>query len=196
MNTAIKTDTWEEIVDIGIELAQATDRNRWAMGELAVRAERKYGDGCIGKLAYAINVRTKTLYDYHRVSAFYGQYSAHAENLSWSHYREALRIGDLDRALWALEKASSRDWRVEKFSAILSRYLGKNKHDRTQSGHNSDNEPLVLAEAVAWINPTGDYLYLDGQPETHRILRDFFKQSVANKQYGKVKITISAIEAG
>ncbi len=133
----IKLDTWESMVDAGITLAQAQDRNRWAMGDLAQRAERTYGDGSLSKLAYAINLRTKTFYDYHRVYSFYGENSAHAENLTWSHHREAMRLGDLDKALWALNKASDRDWRVEKFNAVLSRYLGKGK--RSQIGQEPDS---------------------------------------------------------
>lgn len=155
-----KLDTWESMVDVGITLAQAQDRNRWAMGDLAQRAERSYGDGSLSKLAYAINLRAKTFYEYHRVYAFYGESnSTHVENVTWSHHREAMRLGDLDKALWALNKASDKDWRVEKFNAVLSRYLGKGKRSQ------ADAEPKRLLDTSAIVcrqyqQDDGDYLVL------------------------------------
>jgi hypothetical protein len=116
-------DSWEELTVAGQELAKATDRNRWAMGELAMRVTKSYGDDTLNKFAVAINVRGKTLYEYHRIYKFYGENSTRVENLSWSHHREAMRLKDLAKALWALDKASAKDWTVERMGMILSRYL-------------------------------------------------------------------------
>lgn len=136
----VQIDEWESFINAGITLCQSTDRNRWALGDLAQRAERKYGDGSLNKLAYAINIRAKTFYEYHRVYAYYGESeTTRVENLTWSHHREAMRLNDLEKSTWALNKASDKDWRVEKFNAILSRYLGKGK--RADSGQTSDTLP-------------------------------------------------------
>lgn len=131
MNTTMTiTDAWEDLTSAGRELAQASDRNRWALGDLASRVEKRYGDDVFGKFAAEINMRQKTLRDYERVYTFYGEKPAYADNLSWSHCREAARLKEISAALWALGKAADRDWTIEKMGRILSRYLGTARKPR------------------------------------------------------------------
>lgn len=102
---------WQSIVTVGIELVQASDRNRWYLGDLAALAERVHGESSIKKLATEIRMpRHKTLYEYHRVSKFYDS-STRGEfaQLSWSHYREATRLGSLDNARELLAQANDED---------------------------------------------------------------------------------------
>ena len=54
-------------------IAEAHDRNRWSLGDLANKCHRRYGDGSMGKYAAAINVRPTTVYDYAACSGFYDE---------------------------------------------------------------------------------------------------------------------------
>jgi hypothetical protein len=128
INLDAATDDWEDLIGAGIQLAEMQDRDRWQLGELAARCVGRYGDDAFNKYATAIDVKSKTLYDYKRVFDFYGKNSARAENLRWSHYRKAMEMKD--KAQWALDKASIRDWPCWKFEKIINRYLGKGHQTR------------------------------------------------------------------
>lgn len=118
---------WESLVTAGLELVQASDRNRWTLGDIAILAERHYGEGSIKKLATEIRVpKHKTLYDYHRVAKFY-DHGARAEfvQLSWSHYREAMRLGSLENARAVLTEANDSDWPVAALAREIKKRCGE-----------------------------------------------------------------------
>ena len=119
-----RADFKEEAIGWGQFLAQEIDRRRWQLGHLASAVMTRYGDDSHNSFAKSIGVRAKTLYEYRRVYAFYENKFCDAENLNWTHYREAVRLRTPACALWALGKAADRGWTAEKFALLLSRYLG------------------------------------------------------------------------
>lgn len=117
----------ESLGNAGEALAQANDRNRWKLGDLAERVTTRYGDDEFGKFASRIKVFYKTLYDYRQVSRFYPEFSARMEypNLSWSHYRMCTRLKDYDAAMAMLNEASARDWSAAQLTDALNQAMGR-----------------------------------------------------------------------
>lgn len=135
-------DDWQSLVTAGLDLVQAQDRNRWALGDLAAVCETRYGQKSIQKLATEIRMpKHKTLYDYHRVATFY-PISARAEYplLSWSHYREAMRLENVEAALELLAEANDGDKPVAWLAREAQKRAGK------------PVSPEKLVDSVAWIS--------------------------------------------
>lgn len=118
-------DEWETLVSTGQTIVEAHDRNRWALGDLGVKCERRYGHKSIGQYAAAINVRPTTMYEYSACSTFYDRGDRAAfPPLAWSHYRVALRVKDHDEALVWLAKATDEGWTVDELSDAIKEAAG------------------------------------------------------------------------
>lgn len=140
-------DDWETLADVGRFIAHEQDKDRWAMGDLARRVEKRYGESSLKKYATEIGLASsKTLTDYRRVSAFYApslrsEYPA----LSWSHFREAIRLGDIEQAMAKLEQAEANSWPV----AELNRQIGGKKRWKKvfeQEGSSVDLYKLITQQ--------------------------------------------------
>lgn len=119
-------DSWEELVSVGQTIMEAHDRDRWVLGDLSNKVARRYGDESIRKYAAEINARTSTLYDYSRVSAFYGlERREMFPALTWSHYREAARLETLPVAVEWLEQAQDNGWPIAEMHRQINGVLGK-----------------------------------------------------------------------
>lgn len=119
-------DEWETLVSTGLTIVEAHDRNRWALGDLGVKCERRYGHKSIGQYAAAINVRPTTMYEYSACSAFYDRDDRAAfPPLAWSHYRVALRVKDHEEALVWLAKAADEGWTVDELSDAIKEATGE-----------------------------------------------------------------------
>lgn len=118
---------WEMLADAGRVLAEANDRNRWLLGDLARRVETVYGDKSLDKYASEINLYARTLRAYRHVSAFYPEFGTrgHFPNLAWSHFRECARLGDPDAALAMLEQCSANNWTTRELTDALNAALGR-----------------------------------------------------------------------
>ena len=119
-------DTWEAMVALGASDEEEMAVRRWRHGDLAMRVEKRYGDKTLSRFASEIGIKYPTLKQRWQMSNFYQPDTRYLfENVGYSHYREAMKLGSMERALWALEKASRRDWPVWKFAELLSRLQGK-----------------------------------------------------------------------
>lgn len=119
-------DIWEAAVTIGQMDEYDMAIRRWRQGDMVLRVQRQYGEGILSKYATALNVKTNTLKQRRTLSNFYTKDTRVSfSNVGYSHYREAMRLGNIDKALWALDKASTKDWPVWKFGLLLDRLLGK-----------------------------------------------------------------------
>lgn len=128
-------DIWETAIAIGQSTEEEMSIRRWILGDVAIRVDTKYGENSISKYAAAINVNSSTLKQRRQMSAFYPKDTRVAfSTLGYSHYRAALKLGDIDRALWALEKAEKRNWPVFKFEQLLNRLTGKRRNSDTIQG--------------------------------------------------------------
>lgn len=128
-------DTWEALVALGASDEEEMGIRRWRHGDLALRVEKHYGGDTLAKYADLIGVHTPTLKQRRQMSAFYEPYTRVAfSNLFYSHYREAMRYGDIDTALRALDKASLRTWPVWKLKRFVDRCLSKPKAQPPMEG--------------------------------------------------------------
>lgn len=119
-------DEWESLVSAGQMIAEAHDRNRWSLGDLGNKCERRYKDGSLGKYAAAINVRPTTMYDYAKCSLFYDADDRAAfPPLTWSHYRVAMKAKDHDLAMNWLARAADEGWTVEELEDSLKVAVGE-----------------------------------------------------------------------
>ncbi len=119
-------DTWEAMVSIGVNDEEDMTIRRWRQGDLAIRIQKHYGENTLTKFATAITVNTSTLKQRKVMSTYYQKDTRVSfPNCGYSHFREAMKLGNIDKSLWALEKASIKDWPVWKFGMLLNRLLGK-----------------------------------------------------------------------
>jgi hypothetical protein len=60
--------SWEEVVELGLELREGKDQVQWRLGDLALQVEKVYGVDSLGKFSIAININKNSLSQYRRVS--------------------------------------------------------------------------------------------------------------------------------
>lgn len=119
-------DTWEAMIQIAADDEIEMTERRWRQGDLAIRVQKQYGENMIGKFASEINVPLPTVRQRRQMSAFYtNDTRVLFPNLGYTHYRTAMSLGD--DALWALRKASVKDWPCWKFDKLVKRLLGKHQ---------------------------------------------------------------------
>ena len=111
----IKDWDWETYVSWGQVLRTYKDASQWALGDLALGIEKKYGDDAIGKYARDIGINKKSLMEYRRVADRY-QRTKRLSYLSFSHHQRALKA---EKPLEILEMAHDESWSIKQ----LDRYL-------------------------------------------------------------------------
>jgi len=125
-------DIYEAAVNIGIKNEYELTIQRWLQGDLALKVEKKYGEGILKKFAAAIHVNHSTLKQRRAMSDFYEKDTRVSfENMGYSHYREAMRLGVLEEAVQALQHASDEDMPVWIFKDYIDLKLGKEKSEST-----------------------------------------------------------------
>jgi hypothetical protein len=97
---------WDEAVSVGLQLRHLKELSQWAIGDLANRVSREYGENSIGKFAYAIGLEKKTVWEYMRVARKYEK-SMRIDILSFRHHQIALRSDEPKR--W-LKQANDKNW--------------------------------------------------------------------------------------
>lgn len=123
-------DSWEAVCDKGREAADGMDAGRWILGELASSVQTHWGDTRLDDFAIAVAVEKKRIYEYRGVYRFY-EFSATAEfradnpMLRYSHYRDAMRLGDEHKAMAFLNMCSLAGLTVEQARLKLVELLGK-----------------------------------------------------------------------
>lgn len=121
--------SFEEHCEAGRTAREEMDNYRWYLGDLASNVSTKYGAHLIEDFARETNIRKSTAYQYKQVSEFYPQLSTRVEyvNLSYSHFRDAMRLGKLDKALAFLEECSANGYACDEASYHLTLLLNKEK---------------------------------------------------------------------
>lgn len=126
------SDPWEALVSAGITASDHLETGRWTIGDLALRVEKKYGSNSIEQWAKSIKVEVARVKEYRTVAGFWHrEKSARAEildaarNLYYSHFREAMRLEDMDEAEGFLRECADNDWTVEAARLELNKRLGK-----------------------------------------------------------------------
>lgn len=128
-------DIWEAAVTIGMSTEESMTIQRWIQGDACLRVETQYGESTIAKFAAAIAMNTSTLKQRKTMSAYYPKDTRVSfPSLGYSHYRAAMRLGDIDKSLWALSKADDKQWPVFRFEELLKRLQGKRRGVDTIEG--------------------------------------------------------------
>ncbi len=124
-------DIWETAVNIGMNDEEEMTVRRWRQGDVTLRIEGAYGDGIIEKFATALNVNSSTLKQRRTMSNFYTSDTRYLfeNSVGYSHYREAMRCGNIDDAIDSLNYASENDMPVWKFSEYINKRLGKERRN-------------------------------------------------------------------
>lgn len=121
---------YEALISAGIAAYDAKDRAHFTLGQLAAAVEKDYGNDALGAYAADINAERARLAEYRTVWKFY-EMSAVADyydtfaNLRYSHWRDAMRLGDKTSALSFLAEASDGGLKVEAARVELVKRLGK-----------------------------------------------------------------------
>lgn len=117
---------------MGRKLRADIDRNKWAIGDLAAYITLHAEDEAQTLTAYSteIDLKYKTLAGYRKVATFYdvstrADFMERNKRLTWTHYRDAMRFDDLDRAYQFLEHAASEGWTTAQAERELVLQLGK-----------------------------------------------------------------------
>ncbi len=125
-------DAWEALVSAGIQAQERKDKSVWMIGDLACLVTTRYGQDAIGDFAKSIKVEVNRVREYRTVCRFWDRKtSARAElletcpNLYYSHYREAMRLKEMDEAITFLQECSENDWTIEATRLELDKRLGK-----------------------------------------------------------------------
>lgn len=134
MNEAMvgKARVWsyEEICDTCREMVIDMDSKRWVIGDHALLIETKYGQHTMEDFSRDIGMNRSTLSNWKRVSEFYPDSFRRSildsfPNLTYSHYKDALRCEDLNAAIQWLEQCSAEGWSPDKAAYELSQKIGK-----------------------------------------------------------------------
>lgn len=117
---ATASKLYDDSVSIGMEMVAAMDRNRWQLGDLAAALVPVYGKNIVGKFAIDIHCVKKTLQSYERAASYYEDKNLRRSRfieanpmLTWTHYREAMRLDDVEASYSFLSEASSEGWTAE-----------------------------------------------------------------------------------
>jgi len=120
---------FEEMIALGQVHRENLDTGRWILGDLALAVSKKYGADNLGRFANETNIGKKSLQDYRAVSAFYdlsvrAEFSS-IENLSYSHFKAAMRFKNLDAACAFLIECADKTYTVDLAQIEISKRLGK-----------------------------------------------------------------------
>lgn len=105
----------------------------WQVGERIVRGELEhkdradYGDEVIKKLAIDLDMKKSVLYDILQFYRTYSIFHALRGNLSWTHYRTLMRIGEKDKRAFYERSALRNSWSTRE----LERQIRAKTYEKT-----------------------------------------------------------------
>lgn len=152
-------DYWTDLCERGRQAREALDGWRWILGDLACEVERRFGMESMADFAREVNIAKKTAEQYRRVARFYAEdtrvsFIAGAPNVTYTHFRDAMRLGTPDAAYAFLEEVALNNWTTDEALLRLAERLG---HTPTAT---SDGVPTPAYEFVAYAARRGDELVL------------------------------------
>lgn len=134
MNTATagqpKQWSYEELCNNCRDAVEEMDRLRWLVGDTALAIETYYGEHTAESFARDIGQNQSTVRNWKRVAKFYdevfrAEQIALNQNLTYTYFRDALRLGDDKRLVsdW-LAEVSSSGWSADEAARKLTERLG------------------------------------------------------------------------
>jgi hypothetical protein len=116
---------YAQLVEDGITARRAMDTGRWLIGEYVRQLVTYYGERTIEQYADDIGIQPNRAYEYGAMASFYSldiRASLSELDLTYSAYREARRLKDLDRAIEFLKMAAFNKWTVRDMAQNLKAF--------------------------------------------------------------------------
>ena len=123
-----KTDAYKRLVDIAKVALAERDAQYWILGQCALVFETHYGDQTLARFADEVGVEPNRLYEYRMMTEFYdaeARERLQPLKLTYSHMREARRLGDIDTASEFLHSVAMNLWTVRQTRQRVDIMLGK-----------------------------------------------------------------------
>lgn len=136
----------------------------WKLGEAmqasGVMDESRYGQGVVEDLAADLGLDRWSL---RRAALFFKQYisAPRSTNLSWSHYKELLRLSDASKRDWYEEQASRENWsRQQLIEAMQNEAYPADAKSSGSARLKRPTDPKYLYKALVERVVDGDTLLL------------------------------------
>jgi phage N-6-adenine-methyltransferase len=134
-------DTWEDLVNDGIEARKQGDGANWLLGDLAGRVETTYGAGDLQKYADRVGTGYKSLLQYRWVAE---RFFNRLEHLTWTHH---MVVAARDDAEALLARAEREGLTVGQLRALVKGVA----HVSHNSGENEWYTPAEFVEAARLV---------------------------------------------
>lgn len=134
-------DAYKRLVDIARDARRERDEQYWIMGQCAILIQTHYAKQTLAKFANEIGVDPRRLCEYKVMTEFYPaniRERLKPLDLTYSHMREARRLGDIDQAIEFLHQIAGSLWTVNETRERMNIMLG-----RTQPGMSQDERAAI-----------------------------------------------------
>lgn len=174
-------------------------RTCWEIGRHIVEFEQKgqdravYGGRLITKLSKSLTNEFGKGFDERNLRRMRGFFQAFPiwttvrAELSWSHYRNIVRVEDLQARKWYMDEAASQNWS----SRALDRQIGTLYYERLLSSRDRGPVQEEATSLIASLQKTPREFVRDpvlleflGLPETGRLLEADLEQALINQLQG------------
>jgi hypothetical protein len=181
--------SYAELVNDGITARKAMDTGRWLIGEYTRSLVTYYKQKTIEEYARDISVPAKRVYEYGVMASFYPleiRESLAELDLTYSHFREARRLKDLDKAIDFLKAAALNLLSVDDMRQSLKamkRLEGMDLADKYSDGNTVTDhydKPIDQRPIYQWRGPA--LVEVDKQGVVH-IRCDHTPEIEPNKRY-------------
>jgi hypothetical protein len=182
-------DEWEALCDAARQAAEHMDEGRWVIGEYSHRVEKRYGTDAIGEFAKQVGISKGRVKQYRTVFRFWSPvweekdgrlaFLAERPNVTYTHYLDAMRLKDVDKALEWVDKVAENGWTTDEAAYYLSKRLGKGDPPEkllecniTVCGYYMDTERRrpILDQVVIMLNPEAAKLLTETEGEPLQIV--------------------------
>ena len=126
----IKDDIWEALVSDGISALEQIDAGRWIIGDNALAIDTVYGQNSIETYSLDIGAEYSRVRQYRSVSGFWHKETSprlmlleECPTLSWTHFREAMRLKTPERAAEFLDTCASNAWNITRARVELDKII-------------------------------------------------------------------------
>lgn len=134
-------DAYKRLVDIARDARKERDEQYWIMGQCAILLEIHYAKHTLATFANEIGVEPRRIYEYKIMTEFYPldiRERLKPLNLTYSHMREAKRLGTIEQAIEFLHQIAESLWTVHQTRERMNIMLG-----RTQSAMSQDERAAL-----------------------------------------------------
>lgn len=146
--TSDEAHDYATLVEYGRTANETMDKNRWLLGEytlLLITYFTRYSERTIEQFAEDISIDPRRLYEFSGMASFYPK-EVREElselNLFYTHWREAKRLKDLDKAIEFLKLIALNQWTLSQTRDALKALLNMG-HDVAQT-YSEDNKIIDL----------------------------------------------------